>query len=214
MELNSESLFDKFNLSDEVVEKTAALGKLILQFGRTERATMHDDGVTPESDTDHTVMLGIIACAFADVFKPELDRGRIAQFALVHDLVEAYTGDVNTINVNQEQLDHKEEQERAALERIKNEFGGVYPWIHTTIEEYESQTTPEARFVKTIDKAMPSITHLLNDKGSLYKQGFTKDELIETINKKDARLLESCAVDQKEAMALRTVLMKKYLEDY
>lgn len=214
MGLNSESLFKDFNLSDEVVEKTAALGKLILQFGRTHRATTHEDGLTPETDTDHTVMLGIIACAFADIFKPELDRGRIAQFALVHDLVEAYTGDVNTINVNQEQLDHKEEQERAALERIKREFGGVYPWIHTTIEEYESQTTPEARFVKTIDKAMPSITHLLNDKASLYKQGFTKDELIETINRKDARLLESCAIDQREAMVLRAALMKKYLESY
>lgn len=214
MILSSESTLHEFSITEEVVEKTAALAKLILKFGRVDRVTTHDDGVTPESDTDHTVMLGIIACAFAEAFKPELDRGKIAQFALVHDLVEAYTGDVNTINVSQEELDDKECRELEALARIKDEFGGVYPWIHTTIEEYESQVAPEARFVKTIDKAMPSLAHVLNSSVSLYKQGFSKDALIETINKKDARLLAGCAADQPEAMMLRTVLVKKFLEDY
>ncbi|OGH68131.1 MAG: hypothetical protein A3C15_03425 [Candidatus Magasanikbacteria bacterium RIFCSPHIGHO2_02_FULL_50_9b] len=214
MELHAESLLEKFNLTDEVVVKTIALGRLILQFGNTNRSSFHADGVTPESDTDHTVMLGIIACAFADVFKPELNRGRIAQFALIHDLVEVYTGDVNTIAVNEKELSHKEEEERKSLERIKTEFGGVYPWIHTTIEEYESQTSAEARFVKTIDKAMPAITHALNGCASLHNQGFIKENLIGHVNEKDARLLASCAADQREAMVLRTILIKKFLENY
>lgn len=207
-------LFMAIALTDEAVEKTVALSKLILKFARVHRATVHEDGVTPETDTDHTVMLGIIACAFADAFKPELDRGRVAQFALVHDLVEAYTGDVNTINVSQAQLDAKEVAELAALERIKAEFGSVYPWIHTTIEEYESQVAPEARFVKTIDKAMPSLLHVLNGSTTLYKQGFSKDALIETIEKKNERLRAGCGADQPEAMMLRTLLVEKFLENY
>ena len=39
------------------------LADLILRFGRVNRATYHPDGERPESDTDHTVMLGILACA-------------------------------------------------------------------------------------------------------------------------------------------------------
>jgi hypothetical protein len=46
----------------------------------------------PESDTDHTVMLALIACALAPIVDARLDVGLVAQYALVHDLVEAYAG--------------------------------------------------------------------------------------------------------------------------
>src|SRR3990167_9338648 len=131
-------------ITDEMIKKTLALGKLIYAFGRIERATTHEDGVRHETDTDHTVMLGILACAFADVMEPTLDLGTVAQYALVHDFVEVYAGDVKTIVVNHEELNNKEDRERAALSRIKKEFGDIYPWISRTIEEYESLALPEA----------------------------------------------------------------------
>lgn len=59
------------------------LGRLALQFGRVNRITYHPDGHRPETDTDHTVMLGLIACAFAASHMPDLDRGVIAAYALV-----------------------------------------------------------------------------------------------------------------------------------
>lgn len=58
-------------ITEEMIKKTLALGKLIYAFARIERAVIHEDGVTHESDTDHTVMLGIVACAFADVVRPD-----------------------------------------------------------------------------------------------------------------------------------------------
>jgi 5'-deoxynucleotidase YfbR-like HD superfamily hydrolase len=42
-------------------------------------------------------MLGLIACAFAAAHLPDLDVGLIAQYALVHDLVEVYAGDTPTL---------------------------------------------------------------------------------------------------------------------
>ena len=77
----------------ETADAVIALGRLALRFGRVDRITYHDDGVTAESDTDHTVMLGLIACAFAAAHLPDLDVGLIAEFAPVHDLVEVYAGD-------------------------------------------------------------------------------------------------------------------------
>ena len=73
------------------------LARLCLQFGRVERITRHEDGVRLETDTDHTVMLGIFACAFAASFAPGLNTGLIAQFAMIHDLVEVYAGDTVTM---------------------------------------------------------------------------------------------------------------------
>jgi len=76
------------------------LGQLALAFGRVNRITRHEDGTTPESDTDHTVMLGLIACALAERWYPHLDRGLVAQYALVHDLVEVYAGDTPTLAID------------------------------------------------------------------------------------------------------------------
>ena len=64
--------------SDAIV----ALGDLALRFSRINRITYHQDGMIPESDTDHTVMLGLICCAFAQKHLPALDLGLIAQFCL------------------------------------------------------------------------------------------------------------------------------------
>lgn len=84
-------------------EKLIDVARLALKFARVNRVTLHEDGIRPESDTDHTVMLSIAACALADaLYKDSLDLGKVAQFAIVHDLVEAHVGDVNTINISKE----------------------------------------------------------------------------------------------------------------
>lgn len=151
-------------VTEEVAASVVALGGLTLAFSRVMRATAKEDGETLESDTDHTVMLGLIATAFAARFEPALDLGKVAQFALVHDLVEAYAGDTNTFGARYDKKDDdKERRERAALDRIHQEFDATLPWLAETIEAYESLTTPEARYVKTMDKVMPKVTHALND---------------------------------------------------
>lgn len=153
------------------------LGVLALAFGRVNRITFHEDGVTPESDTDHTVMLGVIACAFAERHLPKLDLGLIAQFALVHDLVEVYAGDTPTLRIDDEQRASKEEREQAALTRIMREFTRL-PWLAATIELYEQRRKPEARYVKAMDKLLPKITHIANRGRTLRDQGFSMGELV------------------------------------
>jgi len=64
-------------IPDSLADDTFALGKLLMTFAQTYRSTRLLDGVEPESDTDHTVMLGIIACAIAHEFEPTLDLGKI-----------------------------------------------------------------------------------------------------------------------------------------
>lgn len=154
------------------------IAKFSLNFAKVNRVTMHEDGERYESDTDHTVMLAICACSLADsLYKNKLDIGKVAQFAIVHDLVEAYAGDTNTININDKSKEEKEKKEFEALKRIKNELGNTYPWIHKTIEDYESLDTKEAIFIKILDKSMTKITNTLNHGLALKKIGKTKDDI-------------------------------------
>jgi len=155
-----------------------ALGQLALRFGRVNRITFHEDGVTPESDTDHTVMLGLVACAFAAKWLPHLDVGLIAQYATVHDLVEVYAGDTATLRpLSADAKAAKEAREQAAFTRIRQEFGRVFPWLPTRIAEYEKRATLEARYVKAIDKLLPKITHLLNDMTTVRAEGMSPQDL-------------------------------------
>ncbi len=153
------------------------IGKLILQFARVDRVTFHDDGVTPESDTDHTVMVAVCACALAAKLYPDLDRGLIAQFAIIHDLVEVYASDTDSFGLSAEDRSKKEEREHEAYLKIKHEFTEVFPWIPDTIARYESLDTKEARFVKTVDKCTPKLTHILN-KGVCFKnKNLARDDM-------------------------------------
>ncbi|HEV2929626.1 MAG TPA: HD domain-containing protein [Propionibacteriaceae bacterium] len=154
------------------------LGHLALQFGRVNRVTYHEDGVTPESDTDHTVMLGLIACALAPQVRGDLDVGLVAQYALVHDLVEVYAGDTNTLRLlDADAKADKDRREQLAYLRIAEEFAMSMPWLVTTIADYEGRRTPEARYVKALDKLLPKITHILNDLAVIRQQGMSYEEL-------------------------------------
>jgi putative hydrolase of HD superfamily len=123
-------------------------------------------------------MLSICACSLASKLYPNLDIGKVAQFASIHDLVEAYAGDTNSFNLSDAGKVEKEKREEEALIRIHSEFDQVYPWISSTIEEYESLQTNEAQFVKVIDKVMTKLTHRMNEGAYLKKEGKTKEETL------------------------------------
>ncbi|HWH16511.1 MAG TPA: HD domain-containing protein [Candidatus Paceibacterota bacterium] len=202
-------------LPPDIARAMIDLGELALAFGRTNRITRHPDGVTLESDTDHTVMLGLAACAFASRFAPHLDVGRVAQFALVHDLVEVYAGDTVTSHKSFTAADHKDKEEReaAALARISDEFGASLPWLPDTIAAYERLDTPESRFVKVVDKAMPKIANILN-KGVTFKpQGHDRESAEEFLSRQQEKLRASYGADQPEAMALLEVLGEEMLRE-
>lgn len=153
------------------------IGKLVFTFAKVNRVTLHEDGVRKESDTDHTVMLSVCACALAERLYPDLDLGEVAQFALVHDLVEAYADDTDSFGITEEGRKAKEEREAVALTAIHKQFDGVFPWIGEKIDLYESLSSKEARFVKTVDKAMSKITHVLNGGQYFKNRGLDEESM-------------------------------------
>lgn len=182
--------------------KVIELAQLCLRFARVNRVTYHEDGKRLETDADHTVMLGIVACAFAERFAPHLNLGLVAQFALVHDLVEAYAGDTNTLKISVERAQKKEEVETVALAKIIDQFGIALPWVCATIYQYDRLDTPEARFIKTLDKVLPKITHALNKGAALREHGVQPGDLDAINGAQYAKIVASYGADQPEALAL------------
>lgn len=190
------------------------IARLTLKFALVNRVTMLPDGENYESDTDHTVMLSICACSLADsLYKNKLDIGKVSQFAIVHDLVEAYAGDTNTINITDNNKSEKEKKESEALGKIKNELGGIYPWIHKTIEEYESLNTKEAVFVKFLDKNMTKITNILNKGAALKRLGVGKEDIEKHFHEQTKSFKYKYEKDFPELMVIMEELMDKMIKE-
>jgi putative hydrolase of HD superfamily len=165
------------------------LGQLALQFGRVERLTRHEDGIRLETDTDHTVALGLIACSLANRYYPQLDLGVLAQLSLVHDLPEVYAGDTPTLVISNREREAKHGREEAAKDRLWQELGTKLPWLPIMIDVYEWRGSAEARFVYCLDKLLPKVTHLLNRGAVLKDEGMNREDMQLTY-KKQAEVLE------------------------
>lgn len=120
-----------------------------------------------ENDAEHSWSVALFACALAPQIDPVLDVGRICQFAVVHDLVEIYAGDTSNFASEAEKAT-KTARERGALEKLRENFR-KFPWIAETITAYEAQSSPEARFVKSIDKVLLLLFDYL-EQGFFYKE--------------------------------------------
>lgn len=187
----------------EEVEGAVRLAELVMKLGEVERATRHPDG-RPETDTTHTVMLALVALRLAEVHNRDdrlwpddipmtpvdgyLDTELVLKFALVHDLVEAIAGDVNTIRpLDPEQRAEKDRREAEALDQISAD----HPWLGTIIRAYEGQKIREARFVRYLDKCMPKLTHLHNGCRTVREAGMTREELEHSLRRQINRLTEA-----------------------
>lgn len=142
----------------------------------------------PENDAEHSWSLALAACTLAPEIDQALDTGKIAQYAIVHDLVEVYSGDVSIYDVDPELHDNKEDNEARAMETLRSKHTHT-PWIIQTIDEYERKDTPEARYVWAMDKYVALYMRLLYAKPFFYKKGITKeffDKSMARVRKKTA----------------------------
>ena len=100
-----------------------------------------------ESVADHVFSTALLAALLAG--EQDLDHGRVVLMALVHDLGEAHAGDLTPADALPAARKHQLEAEGVC--RILNALAGGQ--LFTQIwEEYERGDSPEARFVRQVDK--------------------------------------------------------------
>ncbi len=122
----------------------AALDALVA-LKSVDRAGWKRVGVTqPESVADHSYGVALLALLYAP---PALDRERLLIMALLHDLAEARVGDLTPYDGVSKAEKHA--REAAAMATIL----AARPDLRAVWEEAEAGESPEARFLKRLDKA-------------------------------------------------------------
>jgi 5'-deoxynucleotidase YfbR-like HD superfamily hydrolase len=132
------------------------------KFASITRTVKIADRVSYESDAEHSYQLGLIAWYVAEKHNLGLDKGKILEYAAVHDLVEVYAGDTDPHLSTKEVKLLKDAREREARERISKDFPD-FPSLHSALLAYEKHQDKESRLVYIVDKILPIInTHLTN----------------------------------------------------
>lgn len=179
----------------EQANRLIDLQKMLLQFLEIERLIYLPDGTRTdrrETDTEHSFHLAMLAW-YLSTHYPHLDQSKVVQYALAHDLVEIYAGDVMAIGRTVEQQRIKEQREKEALARLENEWPD-FPSLIETIKEYEDGQTPESSFVRALDKIMPMMHQLLSAGKTWKKLDVRRSDVIKNKDEKTAHSKEIHAI--------------------
>nr|XP_032649280.1 HD domain-containing protein 2 isoform X4 [Chelonoidis abingdonii] len=102
----------------------------------------------PESVSDHMYRMAVMALVTED---KQLNKDRCVRLALVHDMAECIVGDIAPAdNISKEEKHQREEAAMKHLTQLLSE--DLRKEIYELWEEYEHQSTAEARFVKELDQ--------------------------------------------------------------
>lgn len=110
-----------------------------------------------ESTAEHSWRLALLAGVMLEEF-PELDSNKVFMMCLIHDLGEMYEGDISAITQPDSQEKYTEEYRavKKAFSLLPPEAEERYMQIW---QQYEEASTPEAMFVKALDKAETILQH-------------------------------------------------------
>lgn len=137
-----------------------------------------------ESTAEHTWSILVLADYFLETYKFDLDRKKIYQLIIYHDLTEIKIGDIPLIK--QSKKINKKEMEHEALKEIKSELPENFgSYVEGIIEHYEERKSKESKFVKAVDYIDNEFTCLAYNydyKKYGYSKQFLKDKYIEKVN--------------------------------
>jgi len=153
-----------------------------LNLGRLIKRTicLKGDGKL-ENNFEHQYQLAMLSMFIIEREKLSIDQGKCLKLALVHDLVENISGDPFFLRTEEEELIkcRKEKEASVSISKAFPEFES----LKSMIEEFEMQETPESRFVKSLDKILPSINIYLEGGSSWRDKNITLD-IIQNVKQK------------------------------
>lgn len=119
----------------------------------------YTSGGRRESVAEHSWMMTVMAFFMRDEF-PDADMDKVIEMCIIHDLGEAFTGDIPTFEKTKE--DEKREEDLLS-DWIKTLPSGYAEKMQLLYEEMEEQKTQEAKIYKAIDKLEALIQHNMSD---------------------------------------------------
>ncbi len=149
------------------------LAKVRMWYGLKNVSRANSVGKRKESAAEHSWSCLMLADYFLSVMKTKIDRMKVYELLLYHDLVEIETGD-NSIFDETGRKDKKEKEQQALILLKEKLPQKTYGKLVTLFIEFEASKTAEAQFAKAID-ALDAVIHELDYKKDW--QGWTEEFL-------------------------------------
>ena len=128
---------------------------------RLKDTTRHcyTSGGRRESVAEHSWMLALMAYFLRDEF-PEADMDKVIRMCLIHDLGEAFTGDVPAFYKTE---DHVEQEEKLLYSWVADLPQSYATEMRQLYEQMEARQTLEAKIYKALDGLEAVMQHNLSD---------------------------------------------------
>jgi len=154
-----------------------------------------------ESSAEHSWGVALLVFVLAEEMKLKINTEKAIKIALVHDLAEAITGDIDAIKIAQGEVSKEEKHglEVEAMEKIKESLPKeTGQEIYDLWNEYENSSSEEGEFAKAVDK-LETLTQLAEAGYTTYdKPQFIADYTNKAI--KDFPILEDYLLLVKEKL--------------
>ncbi len=199
-------------LSNDAIDNLIKLSTILSEFDGIKRATFLP-GDIPESDSHHSFSLALIAYEFASQFAPDLNKQKLLLYALVHDLSELVTGDMNTLVATAEELAEKKRRDAIATKEMIARLDFA-PHIADALKAYEEKNDHESLFIYWLDKAVTLPTHF-HDNGAHLK-GFgivTKQDAIDWYNRVFDKLSQEKGLPHESVVKLLELAHQKLRDE-
>lgn len=108
----------------------------------------------PESIAEHSFRVSVLAMVLADKLGENLDKEKLIEMALVHDLGELVTGDIVVERwdvIDLKKRDDKEKEEKEGMKKIFAKIDGADKYL-AIYEEMIQRNTEEAKVFWQLDK--------------------------------------------------------------
>lgn len=152
----------------------AALTHSFQQIRRRIYATGED---RMENDAEHSFQLAFIAWYLIEKEGLDLSVEKAMRYALCHDIVEVYAGDV-FFHRNAEEEQKKIDLEREAAEKLAEMYPD-FPALTETLRLYEEKADPESKFIYALDKLLPMLNIMLDEGRSWHTNEVSLEKLFE-----------------------------------
>lgn len=197
-------MLEKLENAKKIFEFLQIAGKLKKTYRFSEVEVLKNT----ESSADHTWRLSLMSFILADELKLGIDKEKALKLSIIHDIAESITGDIDyrKIYTNQVSTEYKKNEELKAIKliakRLPKKLGEE---IYTLWDEYEKETTLEAKYVKALDKIEAILT--LIEAGS---EAFDMPELvIKQLNKAN----EICPPIEELILVIKEKIKKEFITE-
>ena len=141
------------------------------------RQTILSDKSREETDAEHSWHFALMAMTLSEYAGFDgVDINRVVRMAILHDLIEIYSGDTFAYDVkgNESKAEREKEAADKLFTLLPDDLSTEYRALW---EEFDRMETPDAMYASAIDRLQPFLNNYLTDGHTWVKHGVSAEQV-------------------------------------